>query len=1466
VFHVGVLLNPARCNFENKSTPTQKTKTMKLKIRTNPIRLLTSMLALAVGLAVPSAVRAAVTISTTNGLGADTYLSNDGQTGQGPTTTHGLETGFQHRVFSGTRMKFLYVRFDKGTSLINYAGSTVSINFSGANRTRTCSVYGLKNGDIGEAWGESTVCYSNAPGIAWTNGTPLAQFPTIDTNRMVLLGTMPNFNAATGVQTSDPNSLNLQSFLEADTDGLVTFLFLTTSDSSQSYFGYTKEATNTSGVLLGFEPTLNMPNAVVDPGLSNLVWSAGNGAWDFAAPNWNDGVANVAYQEVNTIGNRVQFDDSSSGASPVTISLDATVTPRSITNSSAKDYVITGAGGGSIMGGTGITKSGNGTLTLSNINNGFVGNVQVSGGTLAFGPGALGGASARINIDAATLKYVGANADDLSLHVVTFGPGGATIDTGGNTVSMTLPIGGTTAGGLTKAGDGGFYLSGAHTYTGDTVVNGGTLGLNTLTTIASTNIIVNGGATLDTLGLGSLVLNGTIGQKVSGSGTNSGGLTITNGTTLSPGDSGGTGAGTFTIAGDLTVSGGTNVFDISTNAGASDQLVIQGSVFINSGRVRLVPGTVLTNGIYTLVQYGGVISGAASTMLIDGFSQPGQVAILDDSVAGKINLIVADLSSANLTWTGDGSANLWNVGSALTWNNGSGASVFNYGDLVTFNNTGSANPNVNISQAVIPSSITVDATTDYTFNDSTGLGGGKISGSTGLTKNNTGKLTVLTVNNNGGTTTVNGGTVQVGNGGVDGHLGLGSITNNGQLIFQQTVNHTVNGITGSGSLSQIGATTLSVPGNTSYSGSTTIGSGATLVLGNGGALTLTTSGVTNDGTLVLDTSAAQTLATPFTGAGGFTKRGTGALAINAAPGYTGTTAIEGGTTTLGAANVIPGGLRVETGATVNLNGFDQTVTSLASVNFAGGVLVNNAANVTNTITVDNATDSDSSIAINNGATGVIALRKKGAGSLLLRGNSTYSGGTIVEAGTLDYRDVVTVLGSGGVVLSNATIINFGGNGVHPVNTFLVAAGGTVNVNSAALGNGTSGTWSSGDSASVLNIVGPMSWESSTVKQFQNFTGKVLVDAAGTLRFSSTGLSTNGGDPTLFEVNGTLQTRNGTGNNAGSGVSLGALTGSGFISGPQAPPGNSTYIIGLQGANATFSGSVLGDVPGSANTIVKAGAGTQTFTGTNIAYAGSTIVSNGILAFVGADATPTNTVVVNATAPGVLDVSGLPGGTLVLGLTTNNQTLSGNGTITGSVVVDTSGGNVVTVAPGNSTGVLTISGSLTLSASSVVRMELNRTNVALNADELVTSSLVANGATLIVTNIGPTLIAGTKFQLFNSAVTGFGTVNLPTSDASGQIAYSWQNDLATDGSITLLTGVNPVPVNMTSTVTGGGTTLDLSWPTDRTGWQLQVQTNSLSVGISTNWAPVAGSTLTNYVVVPVVRTNPTVFYRLTLPLP
>jgi len=79
---------------------------------------------------------------------------------------------------------------------------------------------------------------------------------------------------------------------------------------------------------------------------------------------------------------------------------------------------------------------------------------------------------------------------------------------------------------------------------------------------------------------------------------------------------------------------------------------------------------------------------------------------------------------------------------------------------------------------------------------------------------------------------------------------------------------------------------------------------------------------------------------------------------------------------------------------------------------------------------------------------------------------------------------------------------------------------------------------------------------------------------------------------------------------------------------------------------------------------------------------------------------------------------------------------------------------------------------------------------------------------------------------------------------------------------VIPSVNTTPTNIVRSVSGNN--LTLSWPADHTGWRLQSQTNSINIGLRTNWADVAGSTTTNQVIIPMNRANASVFYRMVYP--
>jgi hypothetical protein len=59
-------------------------------------------------------------------------------------------------------------------------------------------------------------------------------------------------------------------------------------------------------------------------------------------------------------------------------------------------------------------------------------------------------------------------------------------------------------------------------------------------------------------------------------------------------------------------------------------------------------------------------------------------------------------------------------------------------------------------------------------------------------------------------------------------------------------------------------------------------------------------------------------------------------------------------------------------------------------------------------------------------------------------------------------------------------------------------------------------------------------------------------------------------------------------------------------------------------------------------------------------------------------------------------------------------------------------------------------------------------------------------------------------------------------------------------------------------------IQLAWPQDHTGWQVQVQTNAPGAGLGSNWMTIPGSGLTNQFTLPVDAANGSVFLRLVSP--
>ncbi len=1200
---------------------------------------------------------------------------------------------------------------------------------------------------------------------------------------------------------------------------------------------------------------------------SPLFWATGNGVWDINnTPNWKDATgATTTYQEAGGFGNSVLFEDTQSGSSPITVTLNTTVVPVAASVSASKNYTLSGSG--SISGVGSLRKAGSGTLTVSTVN-AFTGGTFVNGGLLNFSSlGNLGAASSPILFGGGTLQYASGNTADISTRTVTFSTGDGSIDTGGNNVVFANPVGNNGAGGVTKTGAGTLTLNGANRYLGNTIVRQGSLALAAGASLSnSVSLVVSNGAVLDAAASG-LVLNGAVSQNLGGNGTVNGVITLSAGTTLSPGAS----PGTITLANDLNVSGGTLVMDVSTNASGRDLIVVSGTTTFSSGALQLVPSTTLTNGSYRLMQVGGV-SGSAGSLLLLGFAQSGQIAFLSDATPGEIDLVVANGSTNNLVWAGTGNA--WDVGLTSDWSNTltTASSVFIQGDTVTFDDTGAAAPTVNLSSLLYPSvstpqRVNVTGSTSYTLLDSTGSG--RLIGPASIAKSGSGTLTLAMVNNNIGPTVISGGTVQVGNGGATGNLGFGNVTNNAALVFNQPDDRSVQGtISGNGSVVQQGAATLTFTKNNNYAGPTTISSGV-LQVGAGGATgTLGSGPVTNAGTLVFNRSGTFTNTTGIFGSGtpnpaAVIVNGTATLTLASNNTYEGNTYISNGIVKLGKSEVIPDGgatsgwLILDGGptfaGTLDLNGFNETVNALSGLGGTVlGRIINSVASTTNTLRLAGIADTTfaGNILDNAGTGGRVAIFKDGATTLTLSGpNSAYSGGTIVAAGTLTLRSVPGA-GTGSITCSNGTTVSLAGLGTANIaNNIVTAPGASVSLTCDNLASGHGGLFFSGDSTSSNLIAGSLSIGAPATKQFSNFFGTVVVQDTFNMRFSSTSLNVNGGDNTTFVIGtgATLNTRNGTGN--GEGIALGVLLGPGTLSGASGGnTGTSRYNIGAKGVNCTFDGAIVGS--GDTQVVInKVGAATLTLTGT-LTYEGTTTVSNGLMVLTSSAVLDNSTnLLVRAGAALVLDPSGSTGGTLTLGNIVP-QALGGSGTVRASVNCSANS----FVNPGDGIGTLIVTNSVTLAGS--LNMELNRTNTPATNDMLAAASITAGG-TLTVVNVGTGLRSGDSFKLLSGPISGtFAAINLPPLSP----CLSWNtSSLYTAGTISVSGSLCPPTLSSSRS----GTNLTLSWGTEymNTGWVLQQQTNAWNVGLTTNWTIVAGSGATNQVVLTISPTNGSAFYRL-----
>ena len=204
------------------------------------------------------------------------------------------------------------------------------------------------------------------------------------------------------------------------------------------------------------------------------------------------------------------------------------------------------------------------------------------------------------------------------------------------------------------------------------------------------------------------------------------------------------------------------------------------------------------------------------------------------------------------------------------------------------------------------------------------------------------------------------------------------------------------------------AVTFATPQN--YHGTTTIGTGATLLLGTGsaggdGALLTGTSSdaIVDDGALVArDATTPLTLAN-ITGSGSLTQSGAAGTTLTGTTSYTGATTVTSGTLALGAGS---GGIASSSGLTLSGGTFsiagsgNQTIRDLAGT--SGTVALG-----AHTLTVGTA----ASTTYQGTFTGSGGLVKTGSGTLTLTGTSTTGGPWRIAQGTLALDGATLTIGA-----------------------------------------------------------------------------------------------------------------------------------------------------------------------------------------------------------------------------------------------------------------------------------------------------------------------------------------------------------------------------------------------------------------------------------------------------------------------
>ena len=1000
---------------------------------------------------------------------------------------------------------------------------------------------------------------------------------------------------------------------------------------------------------------------------------------------------------------------------------------------------------------------------------------------------------------------------------------------------------------LTKSGAGTLTLSAANSYL-VTTINQGILKLGHGSAVSGTSLTINSGATLDLAGWSTygtrLVMNGT---GVSGNGalinTSPSGAWWNGDVALGSSSLVNATSGNITLASTQPITG--SGFSLTWNNGGG----IQGALTLGTGSLtKTGSGTLILD--QTSTYSGGTTVLGGSLFGNQVYKNPHPFGSGDITVNGG----TLDFQGASQT---AGAVTIGANGGTIENTGGTGTFV---GTSYTVNNTSSAT----ISAVLTGASVN-------------------------LTKSGTGTLILTGANTYTGSTSVTGGTLQIGAGNSSGSIAaastitLSSGTTLAYNLFSGATptNAIVSASAGAGMIANIyqgGNTTLNLSSTgvlTGYTGSysanftegsATLGS---IVLGGSPNFSNSTLNVVTSGYAASFTNQS---AITWTG----TASGTPSLTLNGTAANSGQLAL-GATLTLNATSLVIG-----TGAAWSLTNNGSTLYLGTSINTPYTLVGSATAEV-----FSGATVTQSGALSGTGNLNVIG----NGGSLILSGSNTYSGHTTITSGTLKLGNA-SALGSGvtgTVTVSSGAALDLGGYSLTAAKPLTLSGSGVSN--SGALMN----------SGAPANYIGPVTLAANAT--LGGGSGSIALTNAAAIAGGSFAL-TLGGTATASSISTALDTSIGSLTKVGNGTwtlngsstySAGANINGGTLalgsssalgsSGTLSFGGGTLKLFDSTDYSARFSTaagqlialdtnsqnvSLATNLTSSGGTLTKSGAGTLTLLGNNT-YSGGTTVTTGILKAGSTTALGSGGITVNSggaldlagqalTTPAALSLSGTGvsnGGALMnsgaattyAGLVklaatssivagTGALTLSHVGTITGTgfgLTLGGAAGGTLASLIGTGTGTLTKQdgGTWTLTASHTYSGA-----TTLNGGVLSVATLSNGGSASGIgqsTNLATNLVFnGGTLQYTGAAASTDRLFTVQASggtlDASGTGALTWSNT----GTITTVAATSPT---LTLTGTGSGV-LTPKWANPLTSG-----VSALSKSGSSTWTLSATNTYT-----------------------